>query len=74
MDSIVDIVIERAGGQGALARRLGVTTAALSQWRTKRRIPAERVLAVSRLTGLSPNTLRPDIYPDPAWALPEETA
>ena len=70
MDTIVDIIIERGGGQGVLARKLGVTTAALTQWRTKRRIPAERVLAVSRLTGLSPHLLRPDLYPDPSWVPP----
>ena len=42
-----------------LSRKLGVSVAALSQWE---RIPAEHVLMVERLTGVSRYKLRPDIH------------
>jgi len=29
-------------------------------------VPAERVLAISKETGIAPHILRPDIYPQPA--------
>lgn len=43
-----------------LAKRLGISAQAISQWR---RVPVERVLEVERLTGVSRHELRPDIYP-----------
>lgn len=43
-----------------LARQLGCTRSAVCQWK---RVPATRVLAVERITGVSRNKLRPDIYP-----------
>lgn len=50
-------------GRGArlrIARELGITHGAVYQWR---RIPAERVLDVERITGVSRHVLRPDLYP-----------
>jgi DNA-binding transcriptional regulator YdaS (Cro superfamily) len=49
-----------AGGAAALARTLGITVQAISQWR---QIPAERVVAVSRATNVPVTVLRPDLYP-----------
>ena len=43
-----------------LAAALGITHGAISQWR---RVPAERVLEVERITGVSRHDIRPDIYP-----------
>lgn len=43
-----------------IAKELGITHGAVSQWR---RVPADRVLEVERLTGVSRHVLRPDIYP-----------
>jgi len=63
----VDLAIARAGGPSAVGRALGITPQAVGQWQ---RIPAERVLEISRLSGVPPHDLRPDIYPDPA-ATPE---
>lgn len=50
-----------------LARDLGITPGAIYQWR---RVPAERVIQVERLTGISRHELRPDLYPsdEPARA------
>jgi DNA-binding transcriptional regulator YdaS (Cro superfamily) len=45
-----------------VARELGVTRAAVTKWR---RVPAERVLAVERISGVSRHDLRPDLYPPP---------
>ena len=55
----LDEAIRAAGGIGALARALGVSQPAVSTWR---RVPAERVLAVEALTGVSRAVLRPDLY------------
>ena len=52
--------IRAIGGVSVLARSLGVAKPTVSLWR---RIPAERVLSVEALTGLSRTVLRPDLYP-----------
>jgi TorA maturation chaperone TorD len=56
----VEEAIRAAGGIGALARSLGISQPAVSNWQ---KIPAERVLAVESLTGISRSVLRPDLYP-----------
>lgn len=43
-----------------LATALGVSYQAVHKWK---RVPAERVLDVERLRGISRSTLRPDLYP-----------
>ncbi len=52
--------IGRAGGVAALARAIGATPQAVSQWR---RAPAARAIEIERLTGVSRERLRPDLYP-----------
>lgn len=42
-----------------VARALGITHGAVSQWR---RVPAGRVIAVEALTGIPRERLRPDLY------------
>jgi DNA-binding transcriptional regulator YdaS (Cro superfamily) len=42
-----------------LARDLGLHASAVYQWR---RVPADRVVAVERLTGIPREVLRPDLY------------
>jgi TorA maturation chaperone TorD len=51
--------IEAAGGIGALARALGISQPAVSNWQ---KVPAERVLTVEAVTGVSRFVLRPDLY------------
>ena len=52
------------GGQAHLARKCGVKPQAVQKWIASGRVPAERVLMVSRATGgrWQPSAIRPDIY------------
>lgn len=63
--------IEAANGQPGLARAMGVTVQAVRKWLVSG-IPAERVLPIYRATrgAVTPNQMRPDIYPDPTWLPP----
>jgi len=61
MIEALDIAKSKVGGASGLAKLLGrITPQAISQWR---RVPAERVLDVERVTGVGRHELRPDIYP-----------
>jgi DNA-binding transcriptional regulator YdaS (Cro superfamily) len=51
----------------ALAARFGVNKTTIMRWE-EGHVPAERVLAVSKATGIPPHELRPDIYPAPERA------
>ncbi|WP_142587807.1 transcriptional regulator [Pseudorhizobium halotolerans] len=51
--------ISSVGSASELARRLRVTPAAVLQWR---KVPAERVLEVERISGVSRHDLRPDVF------------
>lgn len=59
--------IEAVGSSQELARKLGITPQALSQWL---RVPPLRVLDVERASGVSRHDLRPDIYPSTPIMLP----
>ncbi len=48
-----------------VAKACKITHGAVSQWK---RVPAERVLDVEKITGIPRHLLRPDIYPNPAEA------
>ena len=56
-----------------LARGLRVDKSTITKW-SNGRIPAERVLEVERLTGISRADLRPDIYPLPVRVRASEGA
>src|SRR5215468_4993888 len=53
--------ISVAGGVGALAKKIGISQPSVSNWS---RVPAERVLAVEAVTGVSRAVLRPDLFAD----------
>lgn len=59
MIDIVNMAAAKAGGVVALARGLGIKHTALYSWK---KVPAERVLDVERLTGVSRHELRPDVF------------
>jgi DNA-binding transcriptional regulator YdaS (Cro superfamily) len=61
--------VNQAGGQSALARKLGkgVTQAHVWYWLNKaKRAPADKVLAIEGATKVSKHDLRPDLYPEAA--------
>lgn len=68
-DPAVDEAIEAAGGERALAGKLGIKLASLSAWRS---VPALRVLAVEAATGIPRTRLRPDLYPSEEKNSPED--
>jgi DNA-binding transcriptional regulator YdaS (Cro superfamily) len=59
-EAALKLAIEKAGGPAALARALGISSAAISQWSV---CPHLRVLRVEALSGVSRHELRPDLYP-----------
>jgi DNA-binding transcriptional regulator YdaS (Cro superfamily) len=50
------------GLQAEIARAIGITRGAVAKWK---QVPANRVLAIESLCGISRYDLRPDIYPPP---------
>ncbi len=70
MEASLESAKKSAGGSVGLAKALGdITPQAISQW-TK--VPAERVLDVERITGVSRYELRPDIFgPHPVAPAPD---
>lgn len=68
MITIVKKAAKSSGGVVALARELGIKHTALYSWT---RVPAERVLDIERITGVSRHDLRPDIF-GPAASRPSK--
>jgi len=62
-DPVIQQAIDKAGGTAPLAAALGIKAPSIYSWR---RVPAERVLDVERITGISRRKLRPDLYPSRA--------
>lgn len=60
MNALRQYLENERGRISRLALELGINAAAVSQWD---RVPAERVLEVERITGVSRHDLRPDLYP-----------
>lgn len=52
-------IAKAAGGVIALSQKLGLSRAAVSGWK---KVPAERVLAVEKITGIPRDKIRPDLY------------
>ena len=59
MDKLKSWLDGERGRVGELASALEISGAAVSQWE---RVPAERVLDVERITGISRHELRPDVF------------
>jgi DNA-binding transcriptional regulator YdaS (Cro superfamily) len=62
-DPALSKAIIAAGGVNSLAKKLGISSQAVSQWETA---PAERVIAIERATNsqVTRSQLRPDLYPE----------
>lgn len=59
MIAIVEQGAEKVGGIVALADALGIRHQSLYSWK---KVPAERVLAFERATGIARDLIRPDLY------------
>jgi DNA-binding transcriptional regulator YdaS (Cro superfamily) len=59
--------IERAGGQTALAGKLGVTQSRVHYWLNdaKKGVSPDMVPAIEEITGVPRHELRPDVYSRP---------
>ncbi len=58
----IERAIASAGSASELARQLGVVPMTVTQWKTRDRVPAERVIAIETATGISRHDLRPDVF------------
>lgn len=66
--SAISKAVEKAGSQAELARLLGVSSQAINKMLAAKRVPAERVLKIEEVTGVSRHELRPDLYPEESAA------
>lgn len=57
-DPALDELFQRRGAVKRVADALGISTAAVSQWR---KVPARRVPAVAKALGVAPDELRPGL-------------
>jgi len=58
----LDKAVQAAGSQQALAHLLGIKPPSVSGWYDRRRVPAERCIAIEKATGVSRHDLRPDVF------------
>ncbi len=63
--SQLEAVLKKAGGPSALARALGVTPSAVTQWRD---VPAKHVYRTATITGIPVQEIRPDLVGPPVKA------
>lgn len=70
----IDKAITKAGTATRLAQLLTVSVMTVSHWRNRYQgvVPADRVLQIYGVTGVTPHELRPDLYPNPTDGLPKQ--
>ena len=61
----MELIRSERGTIAKIAKGLNINASAVSMWR---RVPAERLPAVSEITGIPRHQLRPDICPAPEAA------
>ncbi len=61
MIKIVEQAAEKAGGIVELSRQLGIKHNSMYCWN---RVPAEHVLKIENITGVSRHEIRPDVFGD----------
>lgn len=65
--SALERAAEAVGSRAELGRLLGISGPAVRQWQV---VPAERVVAVERVSGVRRADLRPDLYEDVIASVP----
>jgi DNA-binding transcriptional regulator YdaS (Cro superfamily) len=59
MDHGLLLIRLQRGAQARIARELGLSRSAVTQWR---RVPADRLIDIERITGIPRRRLRPDLF------------
>jgi len=60
----LQLAVKRAGTQAKFAEALGVSQPTVWRWvQSSKRLPAEYVIPVEKLFGVSRHDLRPDLHP-----------
>jgi pyruvate kinase len=62
-DPALEAILGQRGAVTRIAQGLGISTAAVSQWR---RVPDDRVVEVARILGVTVQDVRPDLAPEEA--------
>lgn len=57
-------VIEKCGGCSEVARAFGISRQAVSKW-GKNQVPAHWVPKLSKISGVRPEEIRPDVFVEP---------
>jgi len=64
IETPLERAVQRAGGQTALAKALNKKQAHIWGWINRdKKVPAEQVIPIEKITGVPRYELRPDIYP-----------
>ena len=73
MDAL-DRVINKVGSQQALAALIGGVQTRVSEWKRRGQVAGDAVIPVCRAVDfeVTPNELRPDLYPHPDDGLPAD--
>lgn len=61
----MELIRAKRGMISKIAADIGLTRGAVAMWQT---VPAERILAIERITGIPRHELRPDLWEAPADA------
>ena len=59
METLITFIEAERGRLSRLAADIGVTPAAIRQWD---KVPADRLVAIERATGIPRQVMRPDLY------------
>lgn len=63
IEPVMSRILECTKSQTELARLVGKSQSTVQYWFSSGRVPPEHVLDVERVTGISRQEIRPDIYP-----------
>jgi len=66
--------VQVAGGAAKVAEMLDISRISVYEWISESRLPPDRVINLSRLTGwlYTPHMLAPTLYPNPSDGLPPD--
>lgn len=64
MKTIIDVVIEKSGGVSSLARKLGLTSPAVTHWKTRGFVtpPIKHAFKIEQITGIPKEEIWPEYF------------